>query len=263
MRKLTTAALLVGGAILACQPGFAQTFVANDLYMGFQNSADATSPGDYIINLGSASSIIGGTSVLNLSSDFSLSDFNSVLNGSTSMMGGGVVGASSQFQAWDMFATQVRVGGAGNPALPGSSLASLGDYGYSQDSGGATALSTLNGPAVGTGVVDSGKSWQGSIESTPANPQTTGTFWSASGVQPDTSIGDGSVVYEDLWTTSTTSATVKNPWVYVGYFTLNTGNTPSLTFTPMAVPEPSVLGLLGGASLLALSFRRRLSRFRA
>src|SRR5271155_5515173 len=74
MKKLTIAASLVGGAIMASQSVYG-AFTANDLYLGFQNQAGGASS-DYIINLGPSSSILGGTSLVDLTSDFSLSDFN-------------------------------------------------------------------------------------------------------------------------------------------------------------------------------------------
>ncbi|HUA39332.1 MAG TPA: hypothetical protein VMA35_13150, partial [Candidatus Sulfopaludibacter sp.] len=77
MKKLTRAALVVGGAILTFQSAFAQpSFVQNDLYLGFQNSGGGGSA-DYIINLGPVSGIVGQSSVVDLSSDFSSSLFNS------------------------------------------------------------------------------------------------------------------------------------------------------------------------------------------
>ncbi|HTQ50230.1 MAG TPA: hypothetical protein VMJ12_05925, partial [Candidatus Acidoferrales bacterium] len=73
MKKITTAAVLFCGAILISQSALGQ-FVANDLYMGFENQAGGGSS-DYIINLGAASGIVGGSSVVDLSTSFSLSDF--------------------------------------------------------------------------------------------------------------------------------------------------------------------------------------------
>lgn len=256
MKKLTTTAFLVGGAILACQSAFAQTFVYNDLYLGFQNQAGGGTE-DYIINLGAASGIVGGTSVVDLSGDFSLSDFNAVLGSSSSLMGG-VVGAANlgnQSPTSDTFGTQLRGGGTGNPAVPGS----VGDstaFGYNQDAPVVTALGGLNAPPAGSGILDTSKTWESQVE---AGTQVTGNYWSAAGFNPDSAIGDGGVLYEDLWETSTSSSRDTAPWAYLGYFTLDlSGGNPSLTFTPQGVPEPTVLSLLGGAGLLLLALRRRL-----
>jgi hypothetical protein len=251
MKKLTTAALLFGGAILVSQSALGQ-FVNNDLYMGFQNQAGGGSE-DYIINLGAASGIVGSSSVVDLSSDFLLADFNAVLGASTSLFGG-VVAGSNNNQAPDLYATQLRGGGAGTPSLPGSS--SPGNFykgdllvGYSD-----IGQLTLVAPPAGNGVLDNSKAWENYVEPNYA----AGTFYGDTGINPDSSISSSGVLYEDLWYNSNGSSSVKIPFTYEGYFTLDlTGSSPSLTFTPAAVPEPTVLGLLGGAGLLLLSFRRR------
>ncbi len=252
MKKLTTAAVLFGGAILASQSAFGQ-FVNNDLYAGFQNQSGGGSE-DYIINLGAASGIVGSSSVVDLSSDFSLSDFNAVLGTSSSLFGG-VVAGSNNNQAPDLYATQLRTGGAGTPSMPGST--SPGTFYKGDLLVGYSDLSQLAlvAPAAGNGVLDTSKSWENYVEPAYAN----GTFYGDTAINPDSSIGASGVLYEDLWYNSNSSSSVKQPFTYEGFFTLDlTGSSPSLTFTPAAVPEPTVLSLLGGAGLLLLSFRRRL-----
>jgi hypothetical protein len=246
MKKLTTAAFLIGGAILACQSAFGQA-IGNDLYLGFQNQSGGGTE-DYIINLGAASGIIGGPSVVDLSGDFSLSDFNAVLGTSSSMFGG-VIGAQSGNTA-DVFLTQSRSGGAGIPSVAGSSVAA--QLSRTQDDTAFNKLGSLFSPAASTGGLDTSKSWETYVD--PAN--NTGSFQSNTGLNPDSAVSPTSVFYEDLWETSSSSFTGTKPFSYVGYFTLDlTGGSPSLTFT-QAVPEPTVLGLFGGAGLLLLSFRR-------
>ena len=248
MKKLTTAALLVGGAILASQSAFASSIV-NDLYMGFQNGTNVSS--DYIINLGAASGIVGSSSAVDLSGDFSISDFNAVLGGSSSVQGGVVGGLQGTDP--DMYATQLR-SALGTPSMPGS-IAPIPTSRSIINDAVSPLLGSLNGPAAGTGVLDTGKSWQSAIE-----PGTYPSFYGQSGVNPDSTIAPGSVVYEDLWTVSNNTLSGVTSWTYLGYFTLDlSGDSPSLTFTPQSVPEPSILSLLGGAALLLLSFRRRLS----
>ncbi len=64
---------------------------------------------------------------------------------------------------------------------------------------------------------------------------------------------------EDLWRNTRPSATgAASGWVYEGFFTLNftSPTTETLTFTP--VPEPSAYGLIAGAGLLVLCYRRQL-----
>jgi len=254
MKKLTSAAaVLIGGVILASSSAFAQTFKADDLYLGFENfNGGATE--DYIIDLGQASGIVGGSSMVDLSGDFSLSDFNAVLGSSSSVNMGVVGGSQYNPPGWAIYATQLRVGGAGDPAVAGSDLSSRTFY-EAQISTSIAALSTLNAPTAGNGLLDTSFSWTYDVE--PAPNQSIQSFYGNSGINPSSAIGSGGVLYEDLWE-STATYTQGSPFQYLGYFTLDlSGDTPSLTFTPQAVPEPAGLSLLGGAGLLLLSFHRR------
>jgi hypothetical protein len=257
MKKLTRAALLVGGAILASHSAFGQA-IGNDLYLGFQNQAGGGTE-DYIINLGAASGIVGQSYVVNLSSDFSLSDFDAVLGTSSSMFGGAIGAAntstSGQANTADVFLTQLRSGGAGTPPVAGSSVSQ--QLSRAQDNTTFANLSTLFSPAAGTGGLDAGKTWESLVD--PANG--TGSFQSNTGLNPDSAVGASTVLYEDLWETSNSSLSGTKPFSYLGYFTLDlTGSNPSLTFTgaTVSVPEPATYGLLG-AGLLLLALNRRFS----
>ncbi|HLX96740.1 MAG TPA: hypothetical protein VKU37_13435 [Verrucomicrobiae bacterium] len=231
MKNLITAAILTGGALMVSQSALAQVaLISNDLYMGFENQAGGGTS-DYIINLGAASSLVGGSSVVNLSSDFSLSDFNAVLGSSSSMFGGVVAGSNGNPP--DLYVTQLRSGGAGTPSVPGStSPASFykGDIltGYSDLS------QLLNLPAAGNGLLDTSKYWESYVEPTFA----AGTLYGDTGINPDSTVGTNSILYEDLWYVSNSSSSVKKPFTYVGYFTLNLAGSPSLTFTPTNAPAP-------------------------
>jgi hypothetical protein len=232
MKKLTSVALLLGGAIMASQSVFGQpTLVADDLYMGFQNQAGGGAK-DYVINLGTASNIVGGTVVVNLSSAFSLANFNTVLGASSSMFGG-VIGANNSDSPSDVYLTQLRSGGAGTPAVAGSTLAATLTRG--QDNSTYAAISSLNNPAAGTGVLDASKSWENQVEPT----LTSGTFYGITGLNPDSSVSSSSILYENLWYTSSSSQLGGKSFNYLGYFTLDlTGGSPQLTFTPKNVPAP-------------------------
>ncbi|HXR47574.1 MAG TPA: hypothetical protein VN784_09055 [Candidatus Limnocylindrales bacterium] len=232
VKNLIPAAIVIGGALMASPSAFAQvSLISDDLYMGFENQAGGGTA-DYIINLGPASGIVGSSSVVNLSSDFSLSSFNSVLGASSSMFGGVV--AASNGNPPNLYATQLRSGGAGIPSVPGSTSPGTfykGDIllGYS-DVGQLYHL-----PAAGAGVLDTSKSWENYVE--PANAN--GTFYGDMGFSPDSPVGPSTVLYEDLWYVSNNSSSTKIPFTYVGYFTLNlTGGSPSLTFTPTNAPAP-------------------------
>jgi len=232
MRNLITAAVF-GGAILASSSAFGQ-IVGNDLYFGFQNQAGGGTE-DYIINLGAASAIISQSSVVDLSGDFSLSDFDAVLGASSSMFGG-VIGAantstSGQANTADVYLTQLRSGGVGTPSVAGSSVSQ--QLSRNQDNTTYADLGTLFSPAAGTGGLDTSKSWESLVE--PAFG--TGTFQSNTGLNPDSPVGTNSVLYEDLWYTSSSTLTGTQPFTYLGYFTLDlTGANPKLTFTPKNAP---------------------------
>jgi hypothetical protein len=252
MKKLTGAAVFLVGAVLAFQSAQAQSpnsFVANDLYLGFQNNAGGGSD-DYIINLGSASALTHSSSVVDLSNDFSPANFLSAgLSGTNSGAGimGGVVGGANG-NTPDLYLTQFRSGGAGNPAVPGSTMTARS--GVVADDTLFADISQIDAPAAGTGLLDGSLSWEKYIE--PANAA--GTFYGDSGFNPDSAVGG--VVYEDLWSSSTTGGL--QPFVYDGYFTFSVSGTPSLTFTP--VPEPSNYLISGVGGILMLLLRCRLSR---
>jgi hypothetical protein len=256
MKKLTVAAAFFVGAVMASQSAHAQ-FVANDLYMGFEN-AGGGGTADYIINLGSASSLtslIGTSETVNLSSDFSTADFSSAsLQGtSPSSILGGVVGGSNANNPADVFLTELRLGGAGIAGVAGSTAP--GGLSRSQDDNAFSDLTTLDSPAAGTGVLDSTKSWESSVEPT----FTANSFYGATGVNPDSLVSTSSILYEDLWETSSSSLSGTKPFTYEGYFALNlTGSSPSLTFT--AAPEPSSYLISGAGGLLMLLLRSRMSR---
>jgi hypothetical protein len=209
---------------------FAQvSLISDDLYMGFENQVGGGTS-DYVINLGPASGIVGSSTVVDLSSDFSLSNFKSVLGTSSSLFGGVI--AASNGNPPNLYATQLRNGGAGLPSVPGSTSPGTfykGDIllGYSD----LSQLASL--PAAGNGSLDNSKSWETYVEPS-IGP---GTFYGDTAINPDSAVGTNTVVYEDLWYVSNNSNSTKTPFTYVGYFTLNfTGASPSLTFTPTNAP---------------------------
>jgi hypothetical protein len=81
------------------------------------------------------------------------------------------------------------------------------------------------------------------------------SFVGKTGVNPAGTLDSTGVMYEDLY-----SATTGNPYAYQGFLTFDYNN-DSLTFTPstLAVPEPSVYGLVG-AGFLMLALRHRFGR---
>lgn len=251
MRNLTAVVLLISGALVASRSAFGQ-IVANDLYFGFQNQAGGGTQ-DYIINLGPASAMAGSSSVVDLSGDFSLSDFNAVLGASSSMFGGVIGAASSSVNGGtgDVFVTQLRNGGAGTPSVAGSSVSQ--QLGRSSDNTTYAQLGTLFSPAPGTGGLDTSKSWENFVD--PANG--TGTFQSNTGLNPDSAVSPSTVLYEDLWETSSSTLTGTKPFSYLGYFTLNlTGAGPKLTFTSTNVPasltKPMIISISKAGSTVTV-----------
>jgi hypothetical protein len=237
---------------LASQSAKAQ-FTADDLYMGFENQVGGGSA-DYIINLGAASGIVGGSLVVPLSSDFSMANFNSVLGSSSSMFGGVVGGNAAASPTSDMYLTLLRTSNIGNPSVAGSTLS--GTATRSQDSEAVNDLSTLNVSLTPGGTLDSTKTWESDVEPNNA-PQ---SFLGVTGINPDSSVNTSSVLYEDLWYTTSSTQTGGKLFTYMGYFTLDlTGGSPSLTFTPQAAPEPGTVAIAGLSALSLLLFRRRFS----
>jgi hypothetical protein len=233
MKYLTTAVLLIGGVILMSQSGFAQlpTFVNDDLYLGFQNSGGGGTA-DYIINLGPTTNIVGSNTVVDLSSRFSPSLFNNTsLQGTSRQIFGGVLGANNSGNPSEVWGTQLRTSNLGNPALAGSSAP--GGLTTGGDTTVAQQLSTLDAPFTGTGVLDGSKTWEAYVEPTLSIH----SFWGNAGFNPDSSVSTNTVLYEDLWWTSSSSSRGTQPFIYVGYFTLDlTGGSPKLTFTSTNVP---------------------------
>ena len=225
---------------MATQSASAQ-FVANDLYMGFQNSS-ATS--DYIIDLGSASSIVGAINTVSFSVNAS---FLSAVSGS-GLNAGVVGGKQSSTGTADLYLTTLRTGSDMNPQVPGSSIGNT--MNRSGINGAASTIAAL----TGVGGLDSTKSWQNNIAPT----DTGSTFFGNTGLNPDSSLTTSSVLYEDLWTVSSPNNGTYNPYTYLGYFTIDdTGSSPNVFFSPEAVPEPSTVALAGMGGLLALAISRR------
>jgi hypothetical protein len=245
MNKFSKIAIVAAGVVLVAQ-GAKAGFTVNDLYLGFTQSS-ATS--DLILDLGQASSLFGGSSVINLSSDLGgLTTFNSTFNNSPTGVSLAVVGGNNTFGQYGVFATQVRSGGAGDPTVAGSSISAT--HSSSQMSGGAgtiTGLASTTGglPSAGGMMSDSSKSYSLSIELTTS----ASSFVGKTGVNPTGTMDSSGVLYEDLYSATTTS-----PYTYQGFLKFDYNN-DSLTFTPStvaAVPEPSTYSLIGGGILLLL-----------
>ena len=226
MNKHMKLALAAVVAATFSQAAFAAgVYPTNNLAFGFNQSSAQS---DYIINLGDAASTVGvgGSSVVDLSSDISSSVFNSIFTGGATGVGVAVVGGAPSTAPFDIYATQIRAGGAGNPSVPGSSLAGKSHSSTILATAAAT-LGSLAWPAPGTGTNDGSKSYTKQV-----GPTLTATdFYGKCGINPFGTFGSPAIIYLDLWYGTTAS------YAYVGYFTadLSTG-TPHLTFTPAGAP---------------------------
>jgi hypothetical protein len=248
--KLTKTALLTA-VFAASVSQLAQAgFTANDLYLGFSQSS-ATS--DYIIDLGQPTALgLGGSSVMDISGDFSLATFNSVFTGGANGVNMAIIGGNNA-PVFGVFATQVRSGGSGDPAVAGSSITAT--HSTSQMSGGAasiTAIGALAGglPTAGNYLLDPNKTYTAAVATGVQN-----NFIGKTGVNPTGTIDSSGIIYEDLYKATTSSA-----YTYQGYLAFDAG-TGSLTFTPAAaapVPEPGTYAIFG-AGLVGLFILRRFS----
>jgi hypothetical protein len=256
MRKFTTTALLTVFFSASVSQVAQAGFTTNDLYLGFTLS---TAQSDYVIDVGQPSVIgVGGTSVVDLGKDFSLATFNSVFTGGANGVSMAVVGGDNVFGQFGVYATQVRTGGPGKPAVAGSSITA--GHTSSLMSGGAAQVagilsSTPGGlPTVGNSVVDSTKSYSSVVDTL----QVAGNFIGRTGVIPFATFDSSSVLYMDLY-----HATVSTPYTYLGYFTLDIStSTPKFTFTPSAAtgatnappPPPTTLSIARTSNASTISF---------
>lgn len=243
--KIIVAAMIFGGSIIGSQSVFGQSVIADDLYLGFQNQG-GKGTSDYIINLGPTNAIVGGSTVVDLSSDFSLASFRALINTTnTPAINGGVVGGNGAQNPSDFYVTQFRTGGAGIPSVSGSSatMANLTADVF-EDTEAAGDVGEIDGPAAGSGTLDSSKSWETDIEPTFQS----GTFYGDTGLNPDSAVSTNTVVYEDLWYTAD-SSTIKKHFSYEGYFTISPTGAKTLTFTPLNAPAPLTQPTIVFASL--------------
>jgi hypothetical protein len=171
---------------------------------------------------------------VNLSGDFSSSLFNSIFTGGANGVSMGVVGGNGAFGSIDLFTS-----------ISGST-SSTDTSGYSSSSStlstAANRISTmsLDLPSSGGGMMETNKNWANDISPT----FTAESFYGASGINPNTAIGNTGIITEGLW-----KSTPGNGFTYLGSLTLNTSG-GSLTYTPAAIPEPSAASILGCSGIL-------------
>ena len=230
--KIAVMALVAGSVCHVAQANY----TINDLYLGF---TQAGAQSDYIIDLGQAAAVgAGGSSVVDLSAYISGTTFNSVFTGGANGVLVSVVAGSTAITNVDIYTTQVRTNGAGNPAVPGSLITAT--HSSSQISGAASALgSMMSGvsgglPTAGNGALDSTKSYTAQVDKTGSALN----FIGKTGVVPFGTFDSSAVIYLDLY-----KGTVAAGYVYLGYFKVDLStSTAHLSFTPLAAPYTSPSG---------------------
>ncbi len=250
---MTKMAILAAASTALISQSARAGFTTNHLYLGFTES---TASADLILDVGQASSLINATGPVDLSADLGgLSSFNSSFGSSPNGVVMAVVGGNNTFGAYDVYATQVRSGGAGDPTVAGSSI--IAGHSSSQMSGGAAEVASIMSgvvgglPTAGNSALDTTKSYTSIVDATGVQ----NNFIGKTGVNPTGTLDTSGLIYEDLY-----FANVATPYTYEGYFTFNyTADT--LTFTPaLAVPEPGSFSVFAGGALLILSLRNQLRR---
>ena len=252
MKRIYQAALLAALGLTAPLAVHAQT---SDVLLGFNDAAGPTGPtsaqNDYVIDLGSASSLVSSALAMpsytvDLTSQFSSSLWNTAFGSDTSAGNNVAVGAVEGFGGGYPKSLYLTADGISslyyvkfNNAVAGASSPSIGEYASSSHSGWSWYVGVdPNNPGNNTGVQN--------VSSQAANP----LQYLVNGQLTET-------LYESIYSSGNYSA----PGVEIGTFNFNltdpTAQSGVVTFT--AVPEPSTFALGAIAGLLALTFRRRLA----
>jgi opacity protein-like surface antigen len=249
MKKLYKAALLAAlglGSITAAQ-------ASTDLLLGFNDAAGPTSAqNDYVIDLGLSGATLVADAIANngtydLSSLFNSSTFTTAFGSDSSALNNvnvGVVGGYSISNPKLLY--QTVAAGVTPAALSGSEL--------------SNGANIAQGITIGEYASTTGAGWTASVavNATTLNSQNfPSTIANATGISPLGNLSSG-VLSIELWENQRNGISSPAGWVDQGTFNINL-NTDTITFiTP--VPEPSTLGLMGGAGLAALPLCRRFTR---
>lgn len=244
---LSKAALLAAlglGSVTVAQAQLSGTYTSGDLLVGFTSGTSF----DLIYDLGQASSLSDGETWSGLQSLIA-SDLNNV-NGfgvgtTLDSLLWGVVGSGPNSGSPRTLWTTVQPGstpntirGNGQFAAPFNAVGALAENFSAASTQGASAQVDATTGTSWNQQTTYNSTLSTSYVLTYENPNTTSPFANLYSV-----LNDGSTVTPD------------------GGFTLGSDN--SLTYSVASVPEPSSLGFLGGAGLLILAFRTKLSRKQA
>jgi hypothetical protein len=254
MNKIAKMSLLAIGATLVTQALQAQSTTGSpnqdDLTLGFVSTYAGVTQ-DYLIDLGQ----VPTTANTQLGGSLSLSTFNSIFGTTTSGALGnnalyvGVVGGGQDDanQDSDIFTSTVSTTAPhrGTDATIDEAASvvdnlSLGAVNHTSQTSWTYQIST----PTGAGTAPQGASYVGYLGN--ANP-----------LQALSSSGQ---ITLQIWNDEDAGNNTEN-WVNEGDIAINvSGSTLSAVWDPVAVPEPTTYGLLAGAGLLAVAFRRQFAR---
>jgi hypothetical protein len=253
MKKIYKAALLTAlglGSITSVQ-------ASTDLLLGFNDAAGPTSAqNDYVIDLGlNGATLVADATANNgtydLSSLFNSSTFSTAFGTDSSALNNvcaGVVGGYTVSKPYLLYQT-VAIG-ITPAALTAGSLVN-------------NAASAAQGVAIGEYASTATSGWTDlvSVNATTPGSDISGTTVSGStGISAVGNLSAG-VLSMELWGNSRGSGFTApaNGWVDQGTFNINL-NSGTVTFTVAPVPEPSTVGLVAVAGLLALPLCRKFTR---
>jgi len=236
-----------------------------DLILAFSQAAANDDVEVDIGNLSNLQSLSGG-------STYNLGNFSADLTAAGASINNLSFSVIGQLFGQSTYLSQKQSGA--NPNTPPANLSALN---YSTANGKVLAIEGLDGTSATSQTTTGLLPWSqanGNSTTTALIPNANHSSYSFitksgfTGAPPNVknttpASFTGSLV-SDLFTYDQAAAGTGNPSVYDGYFTLqSSGELDFTSATVTAVPEPATYGLLAGAGLLLVSFRKQVNRKQA